>query len=68
MSENPTFQCNSLIGSPNYDPSVPISYFTSMGSARVVLRVLAQPFSVLDPRRAVFEPKCPKIPFFGVII
>ena len=39
-----------------------------MGSARVGFGVLAQPFPVLDPRRTVSEPKCPKIPFFGVIL
>ena len=67
-SKIPFFRCNSLTGSTNCEPSVPTSYFTPMGSARVGFGVLAQPFPIPDPRRAVFEPNCPKIPFFGVIL
>ena len=68
LSENPIFRCNSLIGGPNVETSVPTVYYTPMGSARVGFGVLAQPFPALEPRRAVFEPNCPKIPFFGVIL
>ena len=57
LSENPIFRCNSLIGSPNCEPSVPASYSTPMGSARVGFGVSALPFPVPDSRRAVFEPK-----------
>ena len=68
VSENPTFRCNFLTDSPNCEPSAPTSYSTPKGSARASFRIFPQPFPIPDPRRAVFEPKCSRIPRFGVIL
>ena len=49
LFENPIFRCNSLTGSPNCKPSVPTSYFTSMGSSRVSFGVLRSRFPFRTP-------------------
>ena len=60
----PCFARNSLIGSRICVPSVPTSLSTQLRSSRAGFRIFRGLFPVLDPRRAVFEPKCWKIPCF----
>ena len=61
----PSFACNSLTGNPICVPSVPTSLSTLVRSPRVGFGIFWGPFPIPDPRRAVFEPKCWKIPSFA---
>ena len=64
VSENPIFRCNSIAGSLNCEPSVPTSYYTLMGIARVGFGILAQPFPILEPPAGRFRAKVSEYPTF----
>ena len=63
----PIFRCDFLTGGPICEPSAPTTYSTLEGSARAGFGFFPLPFPFPDPWRAVFELKCSKNSFFGVI-
>ena len=60
-----SFARNYLTGSPTCVPSVPTSLFTLERNRRAGFEVFRGLFPVPEPRRAVFEPMCWKVPCFA---